>query len=110
RHVVAVRVGDEHQRRATRRGCGKRVEVRGVTDTGVNQDGTAIADEVGPVSFAGHRARVGRVKELRVHPAKSTAAGAPFVGGACTERRPTSDTAKANIINAAAVRYGVVMP
>ena len=107
--MIAVRVRDEHERRTARRGGGKRIEVRGVADTGINQDRIAIADQVGPVPLAGHRARIGRVQELRIHPATPTGGGAPSLGRLCRSKT-NDDTAKANIINAAALMYGVVMP
>src|SRR5688572_25081620 len=95
RDVIAVRVRDEHQPGTTGRGRGNRLEVRRMADAGVDQDRPALANQVGPVPFAGHRARVGRMQELRIHR---------------VERRPMTDTANATSISEAAVRYGVVIP
>lgn len=94
-HVVAVRVGDEHKRRATRRRSSNRIEMGLMADTSINEHWSALANQVRPVPSASHRARIGGMQEFRIHSAR---------------RSPKKDTEKAKSINAAAVRYGVVMP
>ena len=74
-HVIAVRVRDEDERRAVRRGVGDRVEMRRVADAGIDQHRMPIANQVGPVAVAGHRTRIGRVQKLRLHVGAARIAG-----------------------------------